>query len=75
MFTVKRRSSVLDRHVSTQCVDYETGSCASSHTKIWVSPYEARGTRVRVRLRVRLGVRVRARVIEQKSSRKQLWLG
>jgi len=24
---------VLDRHVSTQCVDYETCSCACSHTK------------------------------------------
>jgi len=32
---------------------------------LFVSPYEAMGTRVRVRLRVRLSVRVRARVIEQ----------
>jgi len=24
---------VLGRHVSTQCVDYETCSCACSHTK------------------------------------------
>jgi len=30
---------VLDRHVSTQCVDYETGSCASSHTKQRVSAH------------------------------------
>ena len=26
-------------HVSTQCGDYETSSCASSHTKRWVSPH------------------------------------
>jgi len=30
---------VLDRHVSTQCVDYETSSCASSHTKRWMSAH------------------------------------
>ena len=30
---------MLDRHVSTQCVDYETGSCASSHTKQRVSAH------------------------------------
>ena len=30
---------MLDRHVSTQCVDYETSSCASWHTKSWVSAH------------------------------------
>ena len=30
---------VLDRHVSTQCVYYETYSCACSHTKRPVSAH------------------------------------
>ena len=30
---------MLDRHVSAQCVDYETSSCASSHTERWVSAH------------------------------------